>query len=127
MPRFSRRIREPATARASLASPLRSSARMDLSRFVVAYHDVRPGEHVLYSVLHDRYVGIDSHTLEAIDRWSAGHSPANRDERETPEGLVDDGFLVRTRAEDDANLRTHLDRAADGIAGTMHITLMPTL
>ena len=100
---------------------------MHLSRFVVAYHDVRPGEHVLYSVLHDRYVGIDSATLEAIDLWSTGRSPANRDERETQEVLLDDGFLVRSRAEDDVNLRAHLDRAADGIAGTMHVTLMPTL
>lgn len=100
---------------------------MQLSRFVVAYHDVRPGEHVLYSVLHDRYVGIDSATIDAIGRWSAGTSPADTDERETQEVLLDDGFLVRSRAEDDVNVRAYLDRAADGIAGTMHVTLMPTL
>src|SRR5438105_2610854 len=110
MPRLSRRARGSSAARLAVASPLRSSARMHLSRFVVAYHDVRPGEHVLYSVLHDRYVGIDSATLEAIDLWSTGRSPANRDERETQEVLLDDGFLVRSRAEDDINLRAHLDR-----------------
>jgi len=100
---------------------------MQLSRFVVAYHDVKPGEHVLYSVLHDRYVGIDSTTLEAIDGWIAGRAPADADERDTQQVLVDDGFLVPSRAEDDMNVRAHLDRAADGIADTMHVTLMPTL
>src|SRR2546430_13692275 len=39
---------------------------MDLSRFVVAYENVRPGEHVLYSVLEDRYAGIDDATLRAF-------------------------------------------------------------
>jgi hypothetical protein len=39
---------------------------MQLSRFVVSYPDVRPGEHVLYSVLEDRYVGIDEPTLQAM-------------------------------------------------------------
>src|SRR5207253_11108843 len=76
MPRLSRRARGSSAARLAVASPLRSSARMHLSRFVVAYHDVRPGEHVLYSVRHDRYVVIDSATLEAIDLWSTGRSPA---------------------------------------------------
>src|SRR5205823_12637151 len=36
--------------------------RMQLSRFVVSYRNVRDGEHVLYSVLSDRYVGIDQAT-----------------------------------------------------------------
>ena len=35
---------------------------MQLSRFVVSYRDVREGEHVLYSVLSDRYIGIDVST-----------------------------------------------------------------
>jgi uncharacterized protein len=100
---------------------------MQLSRFVVAYHDVRPGEHVLYSVLNDRYVGLDAATLAAIESWTRGAKPPNRDEREAQQVLVDDGFLVRSRAEDDAKLRAFLDRACDGIAGTMHVTLMPTL
>ncbi|HWE24278.1 MAG TPA: radical SAM protein [Myxococcales bacterium] len=100
---------------------------MQLSRFVIAYHDVRPGEHVLYSVLHDRYAGIDTATIEAIARWTAGAPVDDEDEREAQQVLLDDGFLVRSRAEDDANLRAYLDRAADGIAGTMHVTLMPTL
>jgi len=39
---------------------------MQLSRFVVAYQDVRPGEHVLYSVLTDRYAGIDAATQERV-------------------------------------------------------------
>jgi uncharacterized protein len=100
---------------------------MQLSRFVVAYNDVRPGEHVLYSVLHDRYVGVDSATLEAIGRWGAGEPAVGRDERETQEVLLEDGFLVRSRAEDDTNVRAYLDKAAEGIEGTMHVTLMPTL
>src|SRR5438270_12967372 len=105
MPRLSRRARGSSAARLAVASPLRSSARMHLSRFVVAYHEVRPGEHVLYSVLHDRYVGIDSTTLEAIDRSSAGRSPANRDERETQEVLLDDGFPARSPPEHAINPR----------------------
>ena len=48
---------------------------MRLSRFVVRYTDVRPGEHVLYSVLEDRYVGIDEPTLRAIEAWAEGAEP----------------------------------------------------
>src|SRR2546421_8237140 len=127
MPRLSRRARGSSAARLAVASPLRSSARMQLSRFVVAYHDVRPGEHVLYSVLNDRYVGIDAATLDAIDGWTRGREPANGDERDAQQMLLDDGFLVRSRAEDDANVRAFLDRAAEGLPDTMHVTLMPTL
>jgi uncharacterized protein len=100
---------------------------MQLSRFVVNYRDVRPGEHVLYSVLNDRYAGVDTVTLDAIESWTRGAEPANADERDAQQVLLEDGFLVRSRAEDDANVRAFLDRAADGIAGTMHVTLMPTL
>ena len=39
---------------------------MHLSRFVVAYRDVRPGEHVLYNVLTDHYIGIDGATFDAV-------------------------------------------------------------
>src|SRR4051812_11834061 len=100
---------------------------MHLSRFVVAYEDVRPGEHVLYSVLDDRYAGVDGGTLEALQRWSEGQEPATEEERETQEALLEDGLLVRDRAEDDARLRAHLDKAREGIPGTMYVTLMPTL
>jgi uncharacterized protein len=100
---------------------------MQLSRFVVNYRDVRPGEHVLYSVLNDRYAGIDAATLEAIESWTRGAEPASADERDAQQVLLEDGFLVRSRAEDDVNVRAFLDRAAEGIAGTMHVTLMPTL
>jgi uncharacterized protein len=100
---------------------------MRMSRFVVAYRDVRPGEHILYSVIDDRYVGIDDPTVEAIDRWSRGIEPADAAEREAQSVLVEDGFIVSGRDDDDARLRTHLDRAANGIDGTMFVTLMPTL
>ena len=100
---------------------------MHLSRFVVQYSDVRPGEHVLYSVLDDRYIGIDDATLEAIDRWTRGKRPRDDSERDTQRVLLEEGLLVRSRAVDDANLRAHLERAADGTPQTMHVTLMPTL
>ena len=100
---------------------------MQLSRFVVAYENVRPGEHVLYSVLEDRYVGIDDATLRAVDRWSAGGAPATAEERETQGVLVEDRFLVEGRGEDDARVSAHLDKAREGVPGTMYVTLMPTL
>jgi len=100
---------------------------MQLSRFVVAYRDVRPGEHVLYSVLADHYIGIDSATFDALERWGRGRRPADTAERETQHVLLEEGFVVRSRAEDDKNLRAFLDRAAKGIPDTMHVTLMPTL
>jgi len=78
---------------------------MQLSRFVVAYQDVRPGEHVLYSVLTDRYAGIDAATLDAIERWTRGDEPADADERTAQQVLLEDRFLVHSRAEDDANVR----------------------
>ena len=100
---------------------------MQLSRFVVTYQDVRPGEHVLYSVLDDRYLGLDSDTLAAVRRWSDGTEAANQSELEAQQVLLDDGFLVEERAGDDLRLRAHLDQAAEGIPSTMFVTLMPTL
>jgi uncharacterized protein len=100
---------------------------MQLSRFVVTYPDVRPGEHVLYSVLEDRYAGVDDATLRAIDRWRAGESPVDDEEREVQAALAEDGLLVEGRAEDDARLRAHLDKASEGVPGTLYVTLMPTL
>jgi uncharacterized protein len=100
---------------------------MQLSRFVVTYENVREGEHVLYSVLHDRYVGIDEPTLKALDRWKGGTPPADASERDIQEALLEDGFLVEARSTDDEGVRAYLDRASDGVAGTLLVTLMPTL
>lgn len=100
---------------------------MQLSRFVVPYENVRPGEHVLYSVMEDRYVGVDEPTLRAIAAWQEGAAPASDIERDTQEVLLEDGFLVERRADDDARLRAHLEKASEGIPGTLFITLMPTL
>jgi uncharacterized protein len=100
---------------------------MQLSRFVVRYQDVRPGEHILYSVLLDRYLGIDDATQESLDRWTAGGWPANQDERALALTLIEEGFVVQEREEDDAALRAHLETAREGLAGTMMITLLPTL
>src|SRR5438045_8283155 len=100
---------------------------MQLSRFVVAYENVRPSEHVLYSVIEDRYVGIDEATLRAVRRWSAGEEPADDAERDAQDVLAEDGFLVRDRGQDDVRVRAYLDKASEGVPGTMHVTLMPTL
>jgi len=100
---------------------------MHLSRFVVAYEGVREGEHVLYSVLEDKYAGVDDQTLRAIERWSAGQEAASEEEREAQQVLLDDGFLVHGREEDDGRVRKYLDKAREGIPGTMYVTLMPTL
>ena len=101
---------------------------MELSRFVVTYKDVRPGEHVLYSVLEDRYLGLDGDTLAAVHRWKdRGDRARGRAEKEAEEILREDGFLVEGRAEDDERLRAHLDRAREGVPGAMFVTLMPTL
>src|SRR5690242_4643636 len=98
-----------------MASTLRSEERMQLSRFVVAYPEVRPGEHILYSVLEDRYTGVDEPTLRAIERWKAGESPRDDEEREVQAALIEDGLLVEGRAQDDERLRAHLDKAREGI------------
>jgi uncharacterized protein len=100
---------------------------MQLSRFVLAYRNVRPGEHVLYSVLEDRYIGVDDATLSAVARWKSGKRPRDGGERETQHVLLEEGFVVRGRSGDDARLRAHLLTASEGIPGTMLVTLMPTL
>ncbi len=101
---------------------------MELSRFVLTYKDVRAGEHVLYSVLEDRYMGVDAATLAAVERWTAaGEEPRDAAEREAQEVLFEDGFLVDDRAADDEHLRSYLDRAREGVPGQMYVTLMPTL
>lgn len=100
---------------------------MELSRFVLVYPEVRAGEHVLYDVLGDRYVGLDDPTLAAVGRWTAGSPPRDQDERDALAMLREDGFLSAGRSEDDARLRAHLDRAREGVPGAMFVTLMPTL
>src|SRR5437867_2764911 len=100
---------------------------MQLSRFVLKYPEIRPGEHVLYSVLEDRYIGVDDATMSALGGWEQGSTPANDTEREVQDVLVEEGFLVEDRAQDDGNLRAYLDKASGGIPGTMFVTLMPTL
>jgi len=100
---------------------------MQLSRFVVSYEDIRPGEHILYSVLNDRYIGIDDATKSAVASWSKGASPESADEREVAEALLDEGFLINDRGQDDAGLSVYMDKARDGIPRTMMVTLMPTL
>jgi len=98
---------------------------MRMSRFVVLYRDVAPGEHVLYSVLSDRYIGVDDATLRAIERWAG--QPPRREEKETAQVLLESGFLICSREDDDERLRAHLEKVSDGMPGTMYITLMPTL
>jgi uncharacterized protein len=100
---------------------------MELSRFVVTYRDVRPGEHVLYDVLSDRYAGVDSAALEAVARWSGGDGPSSPEEEQAAEALYAQGVLVAGRDEDDARLRAHLEAASEGEPGEMRVTLMPTL
>lgn len=99
---------------------------MRRSRFVITYENVQPGEHVLYNVLSDCYAGIDDATLNAIGGWERGIEPVD-DEVETAEALRSGTFLIGERSEDDEALRQHLERAAEGMPGTMRITLTPTL
>ena len=98
---------------------------MRLSRFVVTYHEVTPGEHVLYSVLSDRYLGVNDATLAAIEKWSV--EPPSPEDLETAEYLLESGFLTASREMDDQRMRSYLEREAGGIPETMHITLMPAL
>ena len=99
---------------------------MLLSRFVVTYENVRPGEHVLYDVLSDHYVGVDDTTLQAVGRWGRGQGPT-ADEFDGARVLEAEGIVVADRSVDDGRLRAHLDKAADGVPGQMRVTLMPTL
>jgi uncharacterized protein len=99
---------------------------MRISRFVLTYRDVRPGEHVFYDVVSDQYVGVDDATLAATARWE-NDAPRDDTEREVHAALAELGILVASEAEDDARLRGFLDKAREGIPGTMYVTLMPTL
>lgn len=99
---------------------------MHFSRFVVTYRDVRSGEHVLYDVISDHYIGVDDATLAAAARWRSG-PPTGDTEVEVQAALAEAGVLVASREEDDARLRGFLEQASEGTPGTMYVTLMPTL
>jgi uncharacterized protein len=98
---------------------------MRLSRFVVTYRQVCPGEHVLYDVIGDRYVGVDDAGLIAINRWR-NSEPAG-DEREAARALAEMGFLVADEQGDADRLAQAERAAARGRPGTAYVTLMPTL
>lgn len=100
---------------------------MQLSRFVMAYEGVAEDENVLYDVCSDRYVGVSDAVLALVRRVGAGATPEDDEEEEVVRELFAQGFLVEGRAEDDRRLRARLERAAQGIPGTMYVTLMPTL
>jgi uncharacterized protein len=97
-----------------------------LSRFVVAYRDAAPGEHVLYDVIGDRYVGVDGELLTAIEGWSQ-QGPSSEAEGQAQASLAELGFLVPDAADDEARLGQHFGRAAEGMPGTMYVTWLPTL
>jgi len=109
-----------------LAPALLSAWGVRLSRFVVTYRHVRPGEHVLYDVASDRYVGVDERALEAIARWGEA-PPAPGEEAECARALADLGLLVADEAADDARLAEAERRAGEGDPGTAYVTLLTTL
>ena len=92
----------------------------------MTYRDVRPGEHVLYDIIQDHYVGVDDSTLAMLEQRE-GRSPPTLEESELEDALAEQGLLIADRAADDARLRTFLETAAGGIPGAMYVTLMPTL
>jgi uncharacterized protein len=98
---------------------------MRLSRYVLTYREVCPGEHVLYDVVSDRYVGVDDAGLTAINRWRESE-PAST-EREAAAALAGMGFLVSGEAEDEGRLAAAEKAAARGRPGVAYVTLMPTL
>jgi len=100
---------------------------MRVSRFVITFKAIREDENILYDVLSDRYIGVNDAVLDAVGRWDAGAPPAGEDEDEAARELAAQGFLVEGREVDDRRLREHLEGKAQGIPGTMYVTLMPTL
>ncbi len=99
---------------------------MRLSRFVLTLRDVVPGEHVLYDVIGDRYVGVDGGTLAAVERWSAA-PPAEGAEADTARTLAELGLVVAGCAEDEARFEAYRASAAEGFPETAYVILMPTL
>ncbi len=90
------------------------------------YRNAAPGEHVLYDVVGDRYVGVDDGMLEAIARWSAGGAVSEA-EREGQQALLEAGLLVADEAADDSRLASHWRRSSEGMPGTLYVTWLPTL
>ena len=99
---------------------------MRLSRYVVTYLDVCRGEHVLYDVIGDRYVGVDDAGLTAIKRWCDA-DPAPGEESAAAAQLAAMGFLVEDEAGDAVRLADAERAAARGRPGRAYVTLMPTL
>jgi uncharacterized protein len=96
-----------------------------LSRFIATYRDAVPGEHVLYDVIEDRYVGVDEAGLAAISRWAS--APPAEDERDAAASLHELGMVVADDAEDEARLAAAEARARRGPEGTTDVTLLVTL
>ncbi len=90
------------------------------------YRNAAPGEHVLYDVAGDRYVGVDDALLEAVGRWGSG-DPVPESERAVQQALWEAGLLVADAAGDDERLAAHWRRASQGMPGTLYVTLLPTL
>jgi uncharacterized protein len=98
---------------------------VQLSRFVIVYRDAVPGEHVLYDVLEDRYLGVDDAGLSAISRWR--DAPPEEAERESAEALGAMGFVVADAAADEERLADAERRAHRGRESTTYVTFLPTL
>jgi uncharacterized protein len=96
-----------------------------LSRFVVTHRDVLPGEHVLYDVVGDRYVGVDDGGLAAIARWRA--APPAEAERDGAAALAELGFVVEDDAADERRLQEAERKGRGGPAGQTYVTLLTTL
>jgi len=97
-----------------------------LSRYVFLIRDAVPGEHVLYDVIGDRYLGVDQRTLDAIHEWRH-RAPAEGAEAEAAATLAELGFLVADRAADDQRFEASRARSAEGAPGEFAVALMPTL
>jgi uncharacterized protein len=99
---------------------------VQFSRFVITYRDAVPGEHVLYDVITDAYVGVDDALLRAVGSGRQS-PPSTPGEQEAQASLAELGFLVEGRAADDERLAAFWNRASEGMPGTMYVTWLPTL
>jgi len=97
-----------------------------LSRYVLVIRHAVPGEHVLYDVIGDRYLGVDEKTLDAIEGWR-DRPPAAGAESAAADTLCELEFLVEDRNADDRRLGVARARSAQGVAGEFAVALMPTL
>jgi uncharacterized protein len=98
-----------------------------LSRFVAVYRDAAPGEHVLYDVVGDRYVGVDDAMLAALAAPGDGQGEAVGAETDAQAALREMGFLVAGDADDERRLAKHWRAASEGMPDTLYVTLLPTL